>query len=557
MNIEKVCVCFCLALLFFLKLQAQEAEDKMQREGVAIIPEAYDRSSISLILVYQNGDPFSSMLIDAFRAVNQSEKFFVNPLSEPVLRFRNVRHAETNVIHQQHILQQLNENQYPREIISFWYNRKENGLMDMELIHKRGMMNATVEEVMRNQATTRGNLALMDYGNRLIERSYIIALDFTELKRVKADDYEGFSGQLRASLFRINLSEAERGLIYDAWVLPGDSREDAAAKQALYNQLSPDLQYITSVSTSASAYNYKEHTFLGQITSSRSDDQLIASLTQRAYDQMLTELERNYTDFNVVTPLHSVRPLAARIGKKEGLRVDQRFFVYEHRYDRTTGQIVETRRGVIRAGSEISDNRGEAMSEMEPSIFYQTSGRRLQEGFVLQQQNDLGIELRFDYSNAEMGGFTAELGASVGRFFGIPAFYLSGMVGFDAGSYDYLADDGQTFAEEDFSFLQYGISLAKGYHFVRNFEIRPHFGVFLETARNEDLVEEEIQGIFLNAGGSLGIHLAHYMQLVAGYNQHISIGNASFGDEETELLYTDIFPGRDGGSPFFGIRFIF
>ncbi len=557
MNIKQVCIYFCVALFFFMKVQAQEREDKVRRDGVAIIPEAYDRSSISLMLVYQNGDSFSSMLLNAFRKINQSEKFFINPLSDPVLRFINVRHAETNVIHQQQILKQLNDNHYPREIISFCYNRKENGLMDMELIHERGLLNATVDEVMRNQVTTRGNWALMDYGNRLIEKSYIIAMDFKELIRVNTDSYSGFSGQFRVSLYRINLSEEERGQIYDAWVLPGDSREEAAAKQALFEQLNPELQYIKSVSGGSSAYNYKEHTFLGQITPSRSDEQLIASLVQRAYDQMLIELERNYADFNVVTPLYSVRPLTARIGKKEGLRVDQRFFIYEHRYDRATQEIVETRRGVIRAGSEISDNRGMVISEMEPSKFYQTSGRRLHEGFVLQQHNDFGMELRFDYSTAEMGGFTAELGASVGRFLGIPSFYLIGMVGFDAGSYDHLTFNGQTFSEEDFSFLKYGLSLAKGYHFVRNFEIRPHFGVFFETARNEDVIDEEIQGMYLNAGGSLGIHLAHYMQLVAGYNQFMSIGYASMGDEETEILYTDIFPGREGGSPFFGIRFIF
>lgn len=560
MYLKQLCVCFCILSFLFLKLQAQEPEDMIRRGGETRIPEAYDRSSISLMLAYQQGDPFSSMLLNAFNQVSQSEKFFINPLAEPALRFRNVRHAETNVIDRQQILQKLDNNHYPRQIISFWYNRTDDGLMDMELIHERGMMNATVDDVMRNQVTTRGNWALMDYGNRLIERSYIIVMDFTELKRVDTDSYSGFAGQLRASLFRINLTEADRGQIYDAWVMPGDTREAAAAKQKLFNQLKPDLQYITTVFSGASAHNYKEHTFLGQITPSRSDEQLMASLVQRAYDQMLTDLERNYADFNVVTPLYSVRPLTARIGKKEGLRVDQRFFVYEHRYDRATGQIVETRRGVIRAGSEISDNRGVVTSEMEPSKFYQVSGRRLQKGFVLKQQNDFGMELRFDYSNAEMGGFTAEIGASVGRFLGIPGFYLTGMLGIDGGSYPSFIKDGEMIYPldgEDLSFLQLGLNLAKGIYLVRNIEIRPHFGFLLETASNEDALSEDLQAFFLNAGGSIGIHMTHYMQLVAGYNQFISFGYASFGDEETDYPYTDIFPGREGGSPFFGIRFIF
>ncbi len=560
MNKKQICFFMLIAALLGFNLQAQQAEDALRRGGTTVIPEAYDRSSISLMLVYQNGDPFSSMLLKGFGEITQSDKFFINPLAEPIVRYSRVRNDKNRVIHQQHILKTFEEKDYAQEIVSFWYNRTEEGYMDMERIHERGIMNATVEEVMRNQVTTRGNWALMDYGNRLIEKSYIIVMDFTELKRVDTDTYAGFSGNVRTSLFRINLSEEDRGQIYDAWVLPEDSQEEAAAKRALFEEINPDIEYITSVYTGASAHNYKEHTFLGRITEKRSDEALIASLVQRAYDQTLTELERRYDDFNVITPLHSTRPLAARIGKKEGLKVDQRFFVYEHRYNPSTQEIVEHKRGVIRVGREITDNRDMASVDMEPSKFYQVSGRRLHEGYILQQNNDFGLNLRFDYSTAEMGGVTAELGASVGRFLGIPSFYLTGMAGFDGGSYDNFVQGGEIiypFERKNLSFLKYGLGLAKGYHIIRNFELRPHFGVFFETARNEDVIDEEIQGMFLNAGGTLGIHVAHYMQLVIGYNQFISIGNASYGEDDTDYNYTDIFPGREGGAPFFGIRFIF
>lgn len=558
-HVKKICFFLVIIALWGGKGNAQQPEEALKRSGPTVIPEAYDRSSISLMLVYEQGDPFSSMLLKGFSGITQSDKFFMNPVSEPIVRYSRVRHDETRVIHQQQIQQTLKEKDYAREIVSFWYNRTEEGFMDMELIHERGLMNATVEDVMRNQATTRGNWALMDYGNRLIEKSYIIVMDFVELGRVDTENYAGFSGNVRTSLFRINLSEDERGLIFDSWVLPEDSREEAAAKRALFKEINPGIEFITSVSTGASAHNYKEHTFLGRITEKRSDEALIASLVQRAYDQTLTELERRYEDFNVITPLHSTRPLAARIGKKEGLKVDQRFFVYEHRYNPATQEIIERKRGVIRVGRDITDNRDIASAEMEPSKFYQVSGRRLREGYILQQNNDFGLELRFDYGLGEMGGFNAELGASVGRFIGIPSFYLTGMVGFGSGAYPSFqgAETTYLFAGEDLSFLKYGLSLAKGLYIVRNFEIRPHFGVFFETARNEDVIDDEIQGMFLNAGGSLGIHIAHYMQLVVGYNQFISIGNASYGEDDTGYSYTEIFPGREGGAQFFGIRFIF
>ncbi len=561
-NVFLYAILSLLFLLWGLSALSQDIDEGLKRGGSQVIPEAYDRSSISLILVYEPGDRFSSMLKNGFGQITQSDKFFSNPLNHPIWRFNNVREAETNLIPYDVIKNSIIANESAREIISYWYNRTDEGFMDMERIHERGMINATVEDVMRNQSTTRGNWALMDYGNRLIEKSYIIAFDFFELKPVSSDTYSGFSGNASASLFRINLSEEDKGNIYDSWVEESDSEGEIARKRALFQEISPEVEYITSVSTLVTSRNYEKDTFLGALTTHRSDAALILNLAQRVYENIITELERNYDDFNVITPLHAVRPLAARIGKKEGVSVDQRFFVYEHTYDHDSQDLVETRRGVIRAGKHIVDNRGLAAGDMEPSLFYQVSGRRLHEGFVIQQRNDLGLQLRLGYNGGEMGRINAELAYSIGRFLRIPSLYLTGVLGFDSRAYPSFQPDDQgsdafPFDGEELSFFMAGVGLAKGYYPFRNVEFRPHLGVVYETASNEDVINEEISGIFIAGGASVGLYVRHFMQVVAGYNHPLAFGNAIYGDDETEHEYADIFPGRDEGAPFFGIRFSF
>ncbi len=561
-NISLYALFSLLFLLWCLGVLSQDADKGLKRFGSEVIPEAYDRSSISLILVYESGDRFSSMVKNGFGQITQSDKFFSNPLAQPIWRFNNVREAETNIIPYEVIKNSIIANESAGEIISYWYNRTDEGYMDMERIHERGMINATVEDVMRNQVTTRGNWALMDYGNRLIEKSYIIALDFFELKPVRRDSYSGFSGNVSASLFRINLSEEDKGNIYDSWVVESDSEAEMERKKGLFQEISPEVEYITSVSTLVTTRNYEKDTFLGAIISQRSDEELIMNMAQRVYENIITELEMNYDDFNVITPLYSSRPPAARIGKKEGVSVDQRFFVYEHTYDHESQDLVETRRGVIRAGKNIVDNRGMANVDMEPSHFYQVSGRRLHEGFVIQQRNDAGLQLRPGYSMAEMGRIHGELAYSIGRFLRIPSFYLTGILGFDSGAYPSFQPEAQgndafLFGGEELSFLMAGVGLAKGYYPFRNVEFRPHLGVVYEMASNEDVISEEISGIFLTGGASVGLYVRHFMQVVAGYNHYRAFGNALFGDDETEHKYADIFPGREEGAPFFGIRFSF
>ncbi len=534
----------------------QEPDDALKR-GSAIIPEAYDRSSLSWLLVYNRGDSHVSRIKQAFLNIMHSDKFFLNPLETDVLVFSGARTSDDKRIPEKKIQHNLKELNLSRQIISHWYSRTDDGFMDMERIHKRGLENATDADVLRYQSTARGNWALMDYGNRLIDKSYIITLDFTNIDRINTDTYEGYRCRVVASLFRVNLSEKDKEFIFESWVLEDDTEEEAQRKRELFETLDPPLKFVTQISTNASSTNYKEHTFLGQITPRKSTEELFADLVQRAYDNVLFELERDYEDFRVITPLYSERPLEAKIGKKEGLKVDQRFFVYEHRYNPKTQDITETRRGVIRATSDITDNRKIATGDMEPSRFYQVAGRRLREGYVLQQRNDYGIELELGASLGEIGGGTLGLNYSAGRMLGIRAFYLTGNIGINSKKYPDFPDP-DIELDENVSFFRWDVGLAKGFHFFRNFEFRPYVAYGQEQATNDGFEPyDQISTHFLKGGADLALNITYFMQIVAGGNYYAILGYAFDEDDILDNKYTYYFAGREGVALFTGLRFKF
>ena len=67
-----------------------------------------------------------------------------------------------------------------------------------------------------------------------------------------------------------------------------------------------------------------------------------------------------------------------------------RYQAYAYKEDKN-GELISVKRGMVRA-TVISDNKGVATGDTKPSYFYQISGAlNIQEGYILQQKNDLKL----------------------------------------------------------------------------------------------------------------------------------------------------------------------
>ena len=98
--------------------------------------------------------------------------------------------------------------------------------------------------------------------------------------------------------------------------------------------------------------------FLMSLKKKRTDDELVATATNKATDAVIAKLQRDYEVFKTKIPLFSGDPLTAKIGLKEGLEAGDKFEVLEQVLDEKTGRTKYERKGKIKViGDQIWDNR--------------------------------------------------------------------------------------------------------------------------------------------------------------------------------------------------------
>jgi hypothetical protein len=121
---------------------------------------------------------------------------------------------------------------------------------------------------------------------------------------------------------------------------------------------------------------------------------MIRKVCQRAIDKNVAQLQKEYEEFRVKTPLFSTSPLSAKIGQKEGVTASSKFEVLEMVED-AEGKLHYRRVGVVKpVKGKIWDNRYLAEEEKEnkgnkrtATEFKVVSGRGFCPGLLLRQIN--------------------------------------------------------------------------------------------------------------------------------------------------------------------------
>ncbi len=514
------------------------------------IPSTYDRSSITTFYLKFPTQNHASEVEGLFNKVAFTDKYYNNNLDNLVIESPYSR-SDVSVKPEQVIESYLLSKGVANAIVSKWYNRKEDGAMDLELVFDRGMFNATDAAYIKAQATKRGESMLKDYGNRLIEKSYILLLDYQNvmnMKEAKIEKMKGWKATVNGYLFKVDFNQEIQNALYDCWIYPEDSPEVKAEKNKKFQELSIPIKFVTKTTVYVTASQPTEDTQLGKFIKQKTEEQLFQELVQKGYDETLYYLEMNQEEFMVKTTIHQVRPIRAKIGLKEGLKCDHRYFAYEYVYNEKANKVEPHFRGVIRATSKIVDNRQVARGDMPTSEFYQTAGRKLREGYLLRQQNDFGVELLLGYETGEVGGVYGRFDARMGRYINIKALFV--YVEGGAQIKDYPIQDGVTF-------LHYGVGLAKGFMLTRNVELRTYIGLGKEQASHSDFTNGALNVLYLKPGANLALNLRHYIQVMGGLGLYSFIGNAENDNGDTGLTWTDIFTDRKGMSTMFGIKLMF
>ena len=534
-----------IILLATFSIFAQDVEQTKK------IPTTYDRSSLATFFIdFGSGNYYEKMkekidsivFSDKYDNNNYGEKFIPAPYSRT-----DGPKAVTEAV-----LSELTNRKVGKQIIAKWYNRQPDGNMSLDLIRSRGRFSATDADYIKAQTTKRGNAALEDFGNRLVNLSYVLLIDITKVQTMEeagmGDLLRGFQANVTGYLYKINFDETTKYAFYDTWIYDDDTEEVKAEKMKKFEELEIPISFITQKSTVVSASQPKSDG-AKLFMKSKSDDDLLEELAQKCYDETIFQIEREVEDFKVKTPIYETRPIRAKIGLKEGLKTDYRFFVYEFVYNEKIGKPEPKQRGVIRAKSKskIVDNRKVATGDMGTSEFYQVAGRKLEPGFTLQQQNDLGIEVLAGLEVGKTKGFYLRADYRLGRFIGIRSLFVYGEAGFDSD--DYLG--------ESSPFLRYGGGLAKGFQLMRNLELRPYAGAGLEQTTNTNIYSEAINSLYFRVGANLALNLKHNFQIMGGLGSYAFFGDVTDADGNVIGSAWDDYFDRSGPAAMFGVKVMF
>ncbi|MEI8006209.1 MAG: hypothetical protein WCI48_08375 [Bacteroidota bacterium] len=547
----------------------------------------YDRNSLTLLMLNFSGERYMGELKNVFSDFHIPDKFNDNMVatrfidspyqhSEPASQGCGFTGSGMSG-HSQEIRDLIVNSKVSQEIVAKWFGKKPDGTYSDEVLKQRGLYNAKDEDVLiANASSSSGRLS--DQGERMIVRSFIVVMDYNWVKSVpeilsgsddksrsKAVSYKdrnGFIGEGQACIFQLIWNDSVRAGFYkDYWAAGKDDPSIVAARNKAFNEARFEVRFIMSVTVDGDGTQPNAETFLGKFSKQKSSDELFSQMVYSSIDNAVDKIEKKVEDFRVKVPIAEVHPIRVKIGRKEGLRVDHRYYVYEA--VQTDAGIKMKRRGIIRATSKIANNRevssGATSSEMM-SKFYQVAGRRLDVGMRLQQRNDIGIGINLggffqttDFSNFMIsGGIEYNLSPLLSHLirriphsiklgidfsYGTPKYaidYTTMLPGFNPSTSTPPASTQLCLTTTRWSF-----SLSKDFHFFRVMRFSPFIGYAMETAKfSQDMnyyyQYDQTTGIakynaikkdtiyakinFFTVGAKLGINITSWMQLMIYFN---------------------------------------
>ena len=405
-------------------LLTANAQEKVKE----VVSDDYDRSGLTVIVV-SRGDMYDENSLDFVNTLVIDNKFDANPIGTRSLFLKKDRTQPLTAAEADSLIRNSGVS---KEILGYIYNRKEDGSMDDALIRYRGHYNADDQDVINAAAAKVGEQHLA-WGEGLVNSSYILLLDFFNIRR-PVDEKTGevsdsYILDANAFVYKIDCGSDKLNEFYvTSWASATDTPERKAAAREAFDSLRLDVVPVASArasSTSTSGLAGGSDAYVdvlagllskslgqeedkeGQVKEKTSapvpEENTVVKAQKYAFADALFKLEKMIPGWQVGVAVISVKPIKAKVGRKEGLSNGSRFRAYSYEEDRD-GNLLSRKRGYLRA-AEVSDNRQFATGRTEPSTFYQISGvRNIEEGWILKEKKDIKLGVS---ANMRIGGLSA------------------------------------------------------------------------------------------------------------------------------------------------------
>lgn len=377
----------------------------------------YRRSSIYSLLVNHTDQQFASEIKEAFLQIPVPDKFNDHNLSVKVLTLDQKLTGAGSEKENADVTEFLENNQVASRLVGRWFNRDFfTGQCDMELVKERGLYNATEFDKQLALRSARGMAMLQDAGEDLIGNTFVLVNDIRYVDKNKGAKTGGailkMFGQVMDQFYGTNISgltnsvgdmvETIKGFRVKIntflYKLEWDDEQANLFYQEQYSS-QPDAVKAANFDKARGNYHLK---YVGKVESSggttsfmgiKEDEPIVMvrKACQRAIDENVVDLQRNYEEFRTKTPLVSVEPLTAYIGMKEGVDAKSKFEVLEQ-VEQENGTYKYNRVGVIEPiPTLIWDNRfmaveeGAAGATLNATTFRTVSGKDFAKGMLIRE----------------------------------------------------------------------------------------------------------------------------------------------------------------------------
>ena len=405
-------------------LLTANAQEKVKE----VVSDDYDRSGLTVIVV-SRGDMYDENSLDFVNTLVIDNKFDANPIGTRSLFLKKDRTQPLTAAEADSLIRNSGVS---KEILGYIYNRKEDGSMDDGLLRYRGHYNADDQDVINAAAAKVGEQHLA-WGEGLVNSSYILLLDFFNIRR-PVDEKTGevsdsYVLDANAFVYKIDCGSDKLNEFYvTSWASATDTPERKAAAREAFDSFRLDVVPVASArasSTSTSSLAEGPDAYIdvlagllsksldqeedkeGQVKEKTSapvpEENTVVKAQKYAFADAMFKLEKLIPGWQVGVAVISVKPIKAKVGRKEGLSNGSRFRAYSYEEDRN-GNLLSRKRGYIRAAA-VADNRQFATGRTDPSTFYQISGvRNIEEGWILKEKKDLKVGVS---ANMRIGGLSA------------------------------------------------------------------------------------------------------------------------------------------------------
>ena len=380
----------------------------------------YRRSSIYSVLVNHTDQQFASEIKEAFLQIPVPDKFNDHNLSVKVVNLDKKLSGASSEKENPIITEFLDNNKVASRLVGRWFNRDFfTGQCNMELVKERGLYNATEFDKQLASRSARGMAMLQDAGEDLIGNTFVLVNDIRYVDKNRAaktassilkalgsiaaaytgnniDDLtnnigdmvetiKGFKVKINTFLYKLEWTDDIATQFYQEQygVVPDPTKKaNFEAARGSYK-----LKYVGKVESNGGTTS-----FLGI-----NEDQpvvMVRKACQRAIDENVVDLQRNYEEFRTKSPLVSVEPITAYVGMKEGVTEKSKFEVLEV-VELENGKHKYNRVGVIQPIENlIWDNRFMAVEEgareatLGFTTFRKVSGKEFSKGMLIREMTN-------------------------------------------------------------------------------------------------------------------------------------------------------------------------